>query len=83
MLITAPVPLLRLLNLQDVVDMKTPERLTRGDLDAFSCSEVCCNILEVLLPSYTVKKGQWFSGPQLGCHLPNSPGRRDFGKGQI
>ncbi len=72
MLITAPVPLLKW---QYVVDMKTPERLT--------CRRPQCLLLlfrSLLQHSrgaapilHTVKKGQWFSGPQPGCHLPNSP----------
>ncbi len=47
--------------------------LRETSMPSFCCSEVCCIILEVLDPSYTVKKGQWFSGPQPGCHLSNSP----------
>jgi hypothetical protein len=30
-------------------------------------------IYKSLLNPYTVKKDKWFSRPQPGCHLPNSP----------
>jgi hypothetical protein len=72
MLITAPVPLLKW---QYVVDMKTPERLTRGDLNAFfCCSEVCCSILEVMHPSYTVKKVSGFPLPSRDVTYQTLPG---------